>query len=49
MVQQTLPILEYTFHLNDMFLSETFSFVPGTMSREVTLEKNTQSAHCMHV
>ena len=25
-VQQTLPILEYTLHLNDMFLSETLSF-----------------------
>ncbi len=25
------------------------TFVPGTMSREVTSKKNTQSAHCMHV
>ena len=25
-VEQTLPILEYTFHLNDMFLSETLSY-----------------------
>ncbi len=40
---------QYPIRVFSRFYHILITFGPGTMSREVTSKKNTQSAHCMHV